>query len=51
MGFHYPCNDYVNFILENTNISEYQFNLIDMNNDSNVNIVDVMTLVNTILDS
>ena len=39
------------FILENMNISEYQFNLIDMNNDSNINIVDVITLVNVILDS
>ena len=41
----------INFILENTNISEYQFNLIDMNNDTNANIVDVITLVNIILDS
>jgi len=41
----------IDFILENTNISNYQFNLIDINNDLNVNIVDVMTLVNIILDS
>ena len=33
------------------NISEFQFNLIDLNNDLDINIVDVMTLVNIILDS
>ena len=40
----------IDFILENTNISDFQYNLIDINNDSNVNIVDVMNLVNIILN-
>ena len=39
----------VNFILNNENPSNNQFDLADLNNDGELNIVDIVTLVNIIL--
>ena len=40
----------VNFILEVTDPSDYEFSAADMNSDNNINVLDVVILVNIILN-
>ena len=41
----------IDVILDDFNISEYQFSLIDLNNDSILNIIDAVALIHIILNS
>ena len=41
----------ISVILDEVNISPYQFELVDFNNDSYLNIIDAVTLINIILNS
>ena len=41
----------IDIILEKVNISEYQYDLVNFNNDVSLNIIDAVTLINIILDS
>jgi len=41
----------IDVILDDVNISEYQFSLIDLNNDSILNIIDAVGLIHVILNS
>ena len=41
----------IDIILEEVDISEYQYNLVNFNNDMNLNIIDAVTLIHIILNS
>ena len=41
----------IDVILDDVNISEYQFSIIDLNNDSTLNIIDAVAIIHVILNS